>query len=593
MLCRRTFPCTQSILISQYVIQENMSVYTIHPDFTICYAGEHVRVHNPSWFHIMLCRRTCPCTQSILISQYVMQENMSVYTIHPNFTICYAGEHVRVHNPSWFHIMLCRRTCPCTQSILISQYVMQENMSVYTIHPDFTLCYAGEHVRVHNPSWFHIMLCRRTCPCTQSILISQYVMQENMSVYTIHPDFTICYAGEHVRVHNPSWFHNMLCRITCPCTQSILISQYVMQENMSVYTIHPDFTICYAGEHVRVHNPSWFHNMLCRRTCPCTQSILISQYVMQENMSVYTIHPDFTICYAGEHVRVHNSSWFHNMLCLRTCLCTQFILISQYVMYENMSVYTIHHDFTICYVGEHVHVHNSSWFHNMLCMRTCPCTQFIMISQYVMYENMSVYTIQSDFTICYAREHVRVHNSSWFHNMLCRRTCPCIQSILISHNVMQENMSVYTIHPDFTICYVWEHVRVHNSSWFHNMLCMRTCPCTQFILISQYVMYENMSMYTIHPDFTICYAGEHVHVHNSSWFHNMLCMRTCLCTQSILISQYVMYENMSVYTFHPDFTVCYVWEHVCVHNPSWFHNMLCMRTCPCTQSILISQYVMQ
>jgi hypothetical protein len=176
--------------------------------------------------------------------------------------------------------MLCRRTCPCTQSILISQYVMQENMSVYTIHPDFTICYAGEHVRVHNPSWFHNMLCRRTCPCTQSILISQYVMLENMSVYTIHPDFTICYAGEHVRVHNPSWFHNMLCRRTCPCTQSILISQYVMQENMSMYTIHPDFTICYAGEHVRVHNPSWFHNMLCRRTCPCTQSILISQYVM-------------------------------------------------------------------------------------------------------------------------------------------------------------------------------------------------------------------------------------------------------------------------------------------------------------------------
>jgi hypothetical protein len=153
-------------------------------------------------------------------------------------------------------------------------------MSVYTIHPDFTICYAGEHVRVHNPSSFHNMLCRRTCPCTQSILISQYVMQENMSVYTIHPHFTICYAGEHVRVHNPSSFHNMLCRRTCPCTQSILISQYVVQENMSVYTIHHDFTICYVGEHVRVHNPSSFHNMLCRRTCPCTQSILISQYVM-------------------------------------------------------------------------------------------------------------------------------------------------------------------------------------------------------------------------------------------------------------------------------------------------------------------------
>jgi hypothetical protein len=190
-------------------------------------------------------------------------------------------------------------------------------MSVYTIHPDFTICYAGEHVCVHNPSWFHNMLCMsvRTCLCTQSILISQYIMQR-----------------EHVRVHNPSWFHNMLCRRTCLCTQSILISQYVMYENMSVYTIHPDFTICYVGEHVRVHNSSWFHNMLCMRTCLCTQFILISQYVMQENMSVYTIHPDFTICYAGEHVRVHNSSWFHNMLCSRTCLCTQSILISQYVM---------------------------------------------------------------------------------------------------------------------------------------------------------------------------------------------------------------------------------------------------------------------
>jgi hypothetical protein len=223
-----------------------MSVYTIHPHFTICYVGEHVRVHNPSSFHNMLCRRTCPCTQSILISQYVMQENMSVYTIHPHFTICYVGEHVRVHNPSSFHNMLCRRTCPCTQSILISQYVMQENMSVYTIHPHFTICYAGEHVRVHNPSSFHNML-----------------WQENMSMYTIHPHFTICYVGEHVHVHNPSSFHNMLCRRTCPCTQSILISQYVMQENMSVYTIHPHFTICYG-----------------RRTCPCTQSILISQYVM-------------------------------------------------------------------------------------------------------------------------------------------------------------------------------------------------------------------------------------------------------------------------------------------------------------------------
>jgi hypothetical protein len=337
-----------------------------------------------------------------------------------------------------------------------------------------------------------------------------------MSVYTIHLDFTICYAVEHVRVHNSSWFHNMLCLRTCLCTQSILISQYVMQENMSVYTIYPDFTICYAVEHVCVHNSSWFHNMLCSRTCPCTQFILISQYVMHENMSVYTIHPDFTICYAVEHVRVHNSSWFHNMLCMRTCLCTQFILISQYVMYENMSMYTIHPDFTICYAGEHVCVHNSSWFHNMLCMRTCLCTQFILISQYVMYENMSV----------------------------------------------------YTIHPDFTIYYVWEHVRVHNSSWFHNMLCRRTCPCTQFILISQYVMYENMSVYTIHPDFTIYYAGEHVRVHNLSWFHNMLCRRTCPCTQFILISQYVMQENMSVYTIHPDFTICYVWDHVCVHNPS-------------------------
>jgi hypothetical protein len=309
MLCRRTCPCTQSILISQYVMQENMSVYTIHPNFTICYAGEHVRVHNPSWFHNMLCRRTCPCTQSILISQYVMQENMSVYTIQSDFTICYAREHVRVHNSSWFHNMLCRRTCPCTQFILISQYVMQENMSVYTI-----------------------------------ILISQYVMQENMSVYTIHPNFTICYAREHVRVHNPSWFHSMLCRRTCPCTQFILISQYVMQENMSVYTIHPDFTVCYAGEHVRVHNSSWFHNVLCRRTCPCTQSILISHYVMQENMSVYTIHPDFT-CY---------------MLCRRTCPCTQSILISHYVMQENISMYTIHPDFTICYAGEHVRVYNPS-----------------------------------------------------------------------------------------------------------------------------------------------------------------------------------------------------------------------------------------
>jgi hypothetical protein len=551
-----------------------MSVYTIHSDFTICYVGEHVRVHNPSWFHNMLCRRTC-----------------------------------RIHNPSWFHNMLCRRTCPCTQSILISQYVMQENMSVYTIHHDFTICYAGEHVRIHNPSWFHNMLCRRTCPYTQSIMISQYVMQENMSVYTIHHDFTICYAGEHVRVHNPSSFHNMLCRRTCPCTQSILISQYVMQENMSVYTIHPDFTICYAGEHVRVHNPSWFHNMLCRRTClctqsilisqyvmqenmSCTQSILISQYVMQENMSVYTIHPDFTICYAGEHVRVHNPSWFHNMLCRRTCPYTQSILISQYVMQENMSVYTIHPDFTICYAGEHVRVHNPSSFHNMLCRRTCPCTQSILISQYVMQENMSVYTIHHDFTICYAGEHVRVHNPSSFHNMLCRRTCPCTQSILISQYVMQENMSVYTIHHDFTICYVGEHVRVHNPSSFHNMLCRRTCPCTQSILISQYVMQENMSVYTIHSDFTICYVGEHVRVHNPSWFHNMLCRRTCPCTQSILISQYVMQENMSVYTIHPHFTICYAGEHVRVHNPSWFHNMLCRRTCPCTQSILISQYVM-
>jgi hypothetical protein len=488
MLCKRTCPCTQFILISQYVMQENMSVYTIHPDFTICYAGEHVCVHNPSWFHI-----------------------------------CYAGEHVCVHNSSWFHNMLCMRTCPCTQFILISQYVMYENMSVYTIHPDFTICYVWEHVHVHNSSWFHNMLCRRTCPCTQFILISQYVMYENMSVYTIHPDFTICYVWEHVRVHNSSWFHNMLCMRTCLCTQSILISQYVMYENMSVYTIHPDFTICYA-----------------------------------ENMSVYTIHPDFTICYAWEHVRVHNSSWFHNMLC-----------------------------------REHVRVHNSSWFHNMLCRRTCPCTQSILISQYVMQENMSVYTIHPNFTICYAREHVRVHNSSWFHNMLCRRTCTCTQSILISQYVMQENMSVYTIHPNFTICYAREHVRVHNSSWFHNMLCRRTCPCTQFILISQYVMYENMSVYTIHPDFTICYAGEHVRVHNSSWFHNMLCKRTCPCTQSILISQYVMQENMSVYTIHPDFTMCYAGEHVRVHNPIWFHNMLCKRTCPCTQFILISQYVMQ
>jgi hypothetical protein len=393
-----------------------MSVYTIHPHFTICYAGEHVRVHNPFWFHNMLCRRTCPCTQSILISQYVMQENMSLYTIHSDSTICYVGEHVRVHNQSWFHNMLCRRTCPCTQSILISQYVMQENMSVYTIHPDFTICYAGEHVRVHNPSWFHNMLCRRTCPCTQSILISQYVMQENMSVYTIL-----------------SWFHNMLCRRTCPCTQSILISQYVMQENMSVYTIHSDFTICYAGKNVRVQSilisqyVMQEENMsnMCRRTCPCTQSILISQYVMQENMSVYTIHPDFTICYAGEHVQyVHNPFWFHNMLCRRTCPCTQSIL------------YTIHPHFTICYAEEHVRVHNPSSFHNMLCRRTCPCTQSILLSQYVMQENMSMYTIHPDFTICYAGEHVRVHNPFWFHNMLCRRTCPCTQSILISQYVM-------------------------------------------------------------------------------------------------------------------------------------------------------------
>jgi hypothetical protein len=413
-----------------------MSVYIIHPHFTICYG-----------------RRTCPCTQSILISQYVMQENMSVYTIHPHFTICYAGEHVRVHNPSSFHNMLCWRTCPFTQSILISQYVMQENMSVYTIHSDFTICYAGKHVRVQNPFWFHNMLCRRTCPCTQSFLISQYVMQENMSMYTIHPHFTICNAGEHVRVHNPSSFHNMLCRRTCPCTQSILISQYVMQENMSVYTIHPHFTICYVGEHVRVHNPFWFHNMLCRRTCPCTQSILISQYVMQENMSVYTIHPHFTICYAGEHVHVHNPSSFHNMLCRRTCPCN-----------------------------------NPFWFHNMLCRRTCPCTQSFLISQYVMQENMSVYTIHPHFTICYAGEHVHVYIPSSFHNMLCRRTCPCTQSILISQYVMQENMSVYTILSDFTICYAGEHVRVHNPFWFHNLLCRRTCPCTQSILISQYVM---------------------------------------------------------------------------------------------------------
>jgi hypothetical protein len=382
-------------------MQENMSMYTIHPHFTICYAGEHVRV-----------------------------------TIHSDFTICYAGEHVRAHNPFWFHNMLCRRTCPCTQSILISQYVMQENMSMYTFHPHFTICYAGEHVRVHNPFWFHNMLCRRTCPCTQSFLISQYVMQENMSVYTIHPHFTICYVGEHVRVHNPSSFQNMLCRRTCPCTQSFLISQYVMQENMSVYTILSDFTICYAGEHVRVHNPSSFHNMLCRRTCPSIHSILISQYVMQENMSVYTIHSDFTICYAGEHVRVHNPFWFHNMLCRRTCPCTQSFLISQFVMQENMSVYTIHPHFTICYVGEHVRVHNPSSFQNMLCRRTCPCTQSFLISQYVMQENMSVYTILSDFTICYAGEHVRVHNPSSFHNMLCRRTCPCTQSILISKYVM-------------------------------------------------------------------------------------------------------------------------------------------------------------
>jgi hypothetical protein len=378
--------------------------------------------------------------------------------------------------------MLCRRTCLCTQFILISQYVMYENMSVYTIHHDFTICYVWEHVHVHNSSWFHNMLCMRTCPCTQFIMISQYVMYENMSVYTIQSDFTICYAREHVRVHNSSWFHNMLCRRTCLCIQSILISHNVMQENMSVYTIHPDFTICYVWEHVRVHNSSWFHNMLCMRTCPCTQFILISQYVMYENMSMYTIHPDFTICYAGEHVHV----------------------------------YTIHPDFTICYVWEHVCVHNPSWFHNMLCMRTCPCTQFILISQYVMYENMSVYTIHPDFTICYVWEHVRVHNPSWFHNMLCSRTCPCTQFILISQYVMLENMSVYTIHPDFTIYYAVEHVRVHNPSWFHNMLCSRTCPCTQFILISQYVMLENMSVYTIHPDFTIYYAVEHVRVHNSS-----------------------------------------------------------------------------
>jgi hypothetical protein len=313
-------------------MQENMSVYTIHPDFTICYAVEHVCVHNSCWFHNMLCSRTCLCTQFILISQYVMQENMSVYTIHPDFTICYAVEHVCVHNSSSFHNMLCRRTCLCTQFILISQYVMQENMSVYTIHPDFTICYAGEHVCVHNPSWFHYMLCMRPCLCTQSILISQYVMQENMSVYTIHPDFTICSRGEHVCVHNPCWFHNMLCMRTCLFTQSIMISQYVMHENMSVYTIHPDFTICYVWEHVRVHNSSWFHNMLCMRTCPCTQFILISQYVMYEKMSVYTIYPVFTICYVWEHVCVHNISWFHNMLCMRTCLCTQSILISQYVM---------------------------------------------------------------------------------------------------------------------------------------------------------------------------------------------------------------------------------------------------------------------
>jgi hypothetical protein len=176
------------------------------------------------------------------------------------------------------------------------------------------------------------MLCMRTCPCTQSILISQYVMLENMSVYTIHPDFTICYVWDHVCVHNPSWFQNMLYRRTCLCTQSILILLYVLEENMSVYTIHPDFTICYAGEHVCVHNPSWFYYMFWRRPCLCTQSILISQYLMYENMSVYTIHPDFTICYVWEHVRVHNSSWFHNMLCMRTCLCTQSILISQYVM---------------------------------------------------------------------------------------------------------------------------------------------------------------------------------------------------------------------------------------------------------------------